>query len=141
MRVFRWSIIRSLRRTSHGKLIHIRLSENDGSCILQVFNRLCCISRLKPGKNFGTACCKLSFNTHIIFDRHRNSCQRTGQFSCINLFLNFICLCIGPFFIQCHITVDCWLYFFCLLDYCPDCFSDCHLTSFYFSAQFKGCKF
>ena len=100
------SVIRCLCCTSHGKFIHVRLTNDNRSCFSEVLNCLSRIGRFEVGKNLGTACGKLSFDTHIILYCNRNSCKRTCQFARIYFLLNFLCLCISTFFIYRHKAVN-----------------------------------
>ena len=87
--VFRLTVSGSLGGASHSELIHVGFSQDNGSCCLQISDCFCRIGRFKIIKDFGAAGCQQSLRTHIIFDRHRNTGQRTGQGSVFNLSLYF----------------------------------------------------
>ena len=132
------TIIRSLGCTSHGELIHVCLSDDHRACLLQFLNGSCCIRRNEITQNLGRTACKHTIDTHVILDGNRNTSQRSGKLSTVNLCLNCFRLCQCACLIHGDETVVCLVECFDSLQTRLRCLYDGHFFVFYFLAKFNG---
>ena len=99
-RVFRHAVRRSLCRTSHRKLIHVRLSNDNGSRLFKPCNNLRIVRRNEILQDLRRTRRRKTLRTDVVLDRDRNAGQRTGELSCVNFLLHFCCACSRTLFIH-----------------------------------------
>ena len=85
---------------SHGKFIHVGLSDNHHSCFFQTVRSLRLIRRDKIFQYSGGTGCFQPFCADIVLYGNGNTGQRSCQFSCLDLFLYFFGLPQGTFLIH-----------------------------------------
>ena len=73
---------RVFRRAAHGKLIEIRLSENDGVLCVQLRHDRRIIGRNKVLQDLGRSCRAYTDGADIILNSTRNPCEERNLLSC-----------------------------------------------------------
>ena len=81
------------RGASASELMHIRLTQNDRSGLLEPCHYRCIKIRFPLRKDFRSCCCSHSPGCQVVFYRERNSVKRAAVFSAFDL--NLRCLGIG----------------------------------------------
>ena len=123
------SISRSLCCRTHGELIHVGLTNHHCACLLQILHCFSSKSRDKIAQYPGRTGCQNAFCTHIVLDCHRNTGQRSCQFSCFNLLLYSFCFCKRSFPVYGHIGMNGFLGCINPVQYCLHGFYSSGFTS------------
>ena len=137
-RIFHRPKIRSLRGASHGKFIHVRLSDDDYARVFHPFHRLRRIGRKKILQDLRTAGGPKPLRAQIVLYNRRYSGQRVGQLSRRDPFLYLLRLLQHRFPVHRHTAVQLPVQLLYPVQRLPDRFHGAGFSCLYRSAQLQG---
>ena len=132
---------RGLGGASHGELVHVGLADHNHSSFFQIQNCLCRIGRLKVIQDFGRAGGLKTLCAHVVLDGNGNACQRTGQFTVVDVLLHLFCSFQSSFFVHGDKAIQNLILFFYLSQGCFHSVHGCHFSGLDLLSNFRCCHF